>query len=309
MRCCGCASAVPIPSGWPASWRGRRVCKPFEVGFAGLKDRNAVTTQSFTVPRGKRAAEEFVGISGEGLRSNFRSRRINANCRAAHWRRNRFVITVRGLAWRCAGARRAPRTASATAACLTISVRSASVARRETSSRCCVQRRRRVRGGAPRCTRSRGLHVVGGAQRHFQRHAGRAGRTGQLEPAVGGRCREPRRPGQRFRGRIARRCACSDAVPRSRFIPPRRWSGAGESLASGDVLALEEEVTARFPEAVAVIRAEAHERGTARDCGSACASSSMSMHGDMLRLQFALSAGSFATTVLREIIATSDNGE
>ena len=36
-------------------------CKPFEVGFAGLKDRNAVTTQHFTIPRGKRAAEEFWG--------------------------------------------------------------------------------------------------------------------------------------------------------------------------------------------------------------------------------------------------------
>jgi tRNA pseudouridine13 synthase len=41
-------------------------CKPFEVGFAGLKDRNAVTTQAFTVPRGKRAAEEFIGTTGEG---------------------------------------------------------------------------------------------------------------------------------------------------------------------------------------------------------------------------------------------------
>ncbi len=39
-------------------------CKPFEVGFAGLKDRNAVTTQSFTVQRGKRAAAEFVGLGG-----------------------------------------------------------------------------------------------------------------------------------------------------------------------------------------------------------------------------------------------------
>ena len=38
--------------------------KPFEVGFAGLKDRNAVTTQHFTVPRGKRAAEESPRIEG-----------------------------------------------------------------------------------------------------------------------------------------------------------------------------------------------------------------------------------------------------
>ena len=71
-------------------------CKPFEVGFAGLKDRNAVTTQSFTVPRGKRAAEEFVGLAGEGY---------EVIAAAAHQRKlprgalegNRFEITVRNL--------------------------------------------------------------------------------------------------------------------------------------------------------------------------------------------------------------------
>ena len=47
---------------WVARELARTVgVKPFEVGFAGLKDRNAITTQHFTVPRGKRAAEEFVG--------------------------------------------------------------------------------------------------------------------------------------------------------------------------------------------------------------------------------------------------------
>src|SRR5215204_676363 len=71
-------------------------CKPFEVGFAGLKDRNAVTTQHFTVPRGKRAAEEFIGVKGEGFEV------LSA---AAHQRKlprgalegNRFAINVRGL--------------------------------------------------------------------------------------------------------------------------------------------------------------------------------------------------------------------
>ncbi len=71
--------------------------KPFEVGFAGLKDRNAITTQHFTVPRGKRAAEELVGLKGEGYEV------LSA---AAHQRKlprgalegNRFVIVVRGLA-------------------------------------------------------------------------------------------------------------------------------------------------------------------------------------------------------------------
>ena len=83
-------------------------CKPFEVGFAGLKDRNAVTTQSFTVPRGRRAAVEFVGLAGEGF---------EVIAAAAHQRKlprgaleaNRFAITVRQVVRRPAGARRTSR--------------------------------------------------------------------------------------------------------------------------------------------------------------------------------------------------------
>jgi len=83
---------------WVARELARAVgAKPFEVGFAGLKDRNAVTTQHFTVPRGKRAAEEFLSLKGEGYEV------IEA---AAHQRKlprgalegNRFVITVRNFA-------------------------------------------------------------------------------------------------------------------------------------------------------------------------------------------------------------------
>ena len=82
---------------WVARELARAVgCKPFEVGFAGLKDRNAVTTQAFTVPRGKRPADEFVGMSGEGYEV------IEA---AAHQRKlprgalegNRFEIMVREM--------------------------------------------------------------------------------------------------------------------------------------------------------------------------------------------------------------------
>lgn len=45
--------------------------KPFEVGYAGLKDRHAVTTQWFTVPsRGRagpgRPVANWIGVSGEG---------------------------------------------------------------------------------------------------------------------------------------------------------------------------------------------------------------------------------------------------
>ena len=38
-----------------------------DVGYAGLKDRNAVTTQWFSLPARKRTAADFVGAGGEGF--------------------------------------------------------------------------------------------------------------------------------------------------------------------------------------------------------------------------------------------------
>ncbi len=60
--------------------------KPFEVGFAGLKDRNAVTTQHFTVPRGKTRGGRIHRPRGRGLRSAQRRARTSASCRAARSR-------------------------------------------------------------------------------------------------------------------------------------------------------------------------------------------------------------------------------
>ena len=71
-------------------------CKPFDVGFAGLKDRHAVTTQYFTIPRGKRAAQEFVGLSGEGyevMAAAPHQRKLPRGALAG----NRFEIVVREL--------------------------------------------------------------------------------------------------------------------------------------------------------------------------------------------------------------------
>ena len=90
--------------------------------------------------------------------------------------------------------------------------------------------------------------------------------------------------------------------------PTAPLMGEGESLAQGEVRALEDSVAAQFPEALAVIRAErmnAERRALrirVRDC-------EYQYSGEVLTVRFALSAGSFATTVLREIIATGSPGE
>lgn len=40
---------------------------PRDVGFAGLKDRNALTEQSYTVPLRSAIGSEWIGVSGEGF--------------------------------------------------------------------------------------------------------------------------------------------------------------------------------------------------------------------------------------------------
>ena len=194
--------------------------KPFEVGFAGLKDRNAVTTQHFTVPRGKRAAEDLIGFKGEGyeiLSSIAHQRKLPRGALEG----NRFVIVVRGLACDAAQLR---------------------------------QRVQRI--------------GTGGSPNYFGEQ----------------------------------RCAALDVHPTAPL------AGQGESLARGEVLALEDAIAGQFPEALAVIHAEGMKperralRIRVRDLEH-------EYSGDTLQLRFALSAGSFATTVLREIIAGASTGE
>jgi tRNA pseudouridine13 synthase len=95
---------------------------------------------------------------------------------------------------------------------------------------------------------------------------------------------------------LAARCDSLEIHPTAPLV------GEGESLARGEVRELEDRVVAGFSEALAVIRAARMNserralRIRIRDLEYSCVD-------DALTLRFALSAGSFATTVLREIIA------
>lgn len=68
---------------------------PRDVGFAGLKDRHAVTTQWYTVPRGRPAAE-WCGTAGDGWRvldAAPHSRKL----RRGGLRGNRFQLVIRAV--------------------------------------------------------------------------------------------------------------------------------------------------------------------------------------------------------------------
>jgi tRNA pseudouridine13 synthase len=284
--------------------------KPFEVGFAGLKDRNAITTQYFTVPRGKRDAGEFAGLKGEGyevLSAAPHQRKLPRGALEG----NRFVITVRGLACDPAAlAQRLQYIASGgapnyfgeqrfgrEAGNLTQVLRAAQVIAEGGRSRGRDRRGRDDAGFMLSAARSVIFNAILAArveQRTWNRLA--VGDVANLDGRGSVFAVDKMEP------ELEQRCAALDVHPTAPL------AGAGQSLATDQVLALEEAVTAQFPEALSVISAEGMKserralRIRVRDLAH-------EYSGDTLRLRFALSAGSFATTVLREIIAGAATGE
>ena len=87
--------------------------------------------------------------------------------------------------------------------------------------------------------------------------------------------------------------------------PTRAAAGRRPLAGPGSVLALEESTAARFPEALEVIRAE-RMNAERRPMRMRVRDLEYEYDADVLRLRFALDAGSFATTMLREIIVDHD---
>lgn len=86
-------------TGANTEWVARQLARelglaPVAVGFAGLKDRHAVTRQSFTVHLGTRADPDWHAVAIPGVRVLAATRHARKLKRGAH-RGNRFVIRLR----------------------------------------------------------------------------------------------------------------------------------------------------------------------------------------------------------------------
>lgn len=278
-------------------------CKPFEVGFAGLKDRNAVTTQSFTVPRGKRAAQEFMALKGEGfevIASAEHQRKLPRGALAG----NRFDIRVREfnvdpqtLAQRLAritaqgvpnyfGPQRFGREAGNLAAVWSAAQNGG--------------RLRRDRGGDQGFVLSAARSLVFNAILAERVIAGSWNRleAGDVANLDG-------------RGSVFKVDAMDEELTarclRGELHPTAPMLGEGETLASGAVAALEEQVQQRFPEVITVVRAQrmSSERRSLR---IAVRDLEHEFTDGTLRLRFMLPAGAFATVVLRELAQADGEG-
>jgi tRNA pseudouridine13 synthase len=71
-------------------------CRPFDVGYAGLKDRHAIAIQWFTVPQTRMALDDWHAVSGEGfevLEAHAHTRKLPRGALQG----NRFSITLRRM--------------------------------------------------------------------------------------------------------------------------------------------------------------------------------------------------------------------
>jgi tRNA pseudouridine13 synthase len=281
--------------------------KPFEVGFAGLKDRNAVTTQHFTVPRGKRAAEEFMGLAGEGYEVLSAAPHLRKLPRGA-LEGNRFVITVRGLACDPGQLReRIVRLASGGVPNYFGEQRFG----REAGNLAQVLRAAQTQGGESSGRRGRddqrGFMLSAARSLIFNAILAERVEQGSWNRLSAGDVANLDGRGSVFAvdtldADLERRCDALDVHPTAPL------AGLGASLATGAVLALEESVAANFPQALSVLHAE-RMKPERRALRIRVRELEHEYSSDTLRLRFALSAGSFATTVLREIIAGASTGE
>ena len=280
-------------------------CKPFEVGFAGLKDRNAVTTQSFTLPRGKRAAAEFLGWSGEGY---------EVIAAAEHQRKlprgalegNRFAITLREF--HCDPIALEARLAAIRSGGVPNYFGEQRFGRDGGNLEAVWREAQNPRGGRAGRGRDdqRGFMLSAARSLIFNAmladrvHAGTWNRLSVGDVAnLDGR-------GSVFvvdaiDAALQARCEALEIHPTAPLV--------GEtSMAMGEVLRFEDTVMARYPEAMAVIGA-ARMNSERRALRIRVRDLTYHYQSAVLRLEFALASGSFATTVLREIMAGAATGE
>jgi tRNA pseudouridine13 synthase len=268
-------------------------CRPHEVGYAGLKDRRALTTQWFTVPR-PRAAPDWLAVRGEGfevLEAHAHGRKLPRGALAG----NTFSVRLRS-----AGPGEALQQA--------LAPRLAVIAAAGVPNYFGPQRF--GRGGANLSRISAGLPDLQPQERGFVLSAARSVifnavlaarvRDGSWRELRGGDLANLDGRGSFFG------VATPDEQTRARCAqlaihPTGPLWGAGMPASAGAIRELETEVAGQFGEAreLCVAAGMQQERRSLRLVarGLRCVAEEQAV-----RLEFGLPRGAFATTLLRELI-------
>jgi tRNA pseudouridine13 synthase len=284
-------------TGWVASQLARLARVPVrDVGTSGLKDRNAVTTQAFTLPWPVTAPiEACLAYCGEGWRV-LSAARHGRKLRAGSHRANRFALRVRDLQ----GDRDALVARLGT-------IRDRGVPdyfgpqRFGRDGGNLVRARAWAAGGdAPRERSARGFALSAARSVLFNAVLAERVRRGDWDRLLTGEAvmLDGRRSFFRaddIDAALVHRCETMDVHPSGPL-----W-GRGDSPARGDALEVERAVTAAEPQLCALLAAEGleHERRALR---LPVRDLRWSLEGSDLMLEFELTRGAFATAVLHEIV-------
>ncbi len=300
---------------WVARELAKRArCRSFDVGFAGLKDRHAVTTQHFTVPRGREAVESWLDANGEGyqvLEATAHHRKLPRGALAG----NRFDLWVRDL-----------RTSNGAPVAVTaLAARVAALESQGVPNYFGPQRfgrdgsnLRSIAAGELTSDRSGRGYVLSAARSLiFNAVLGARVRDGSWGQLLPGDAANLNGTGSVFRvtevdETLRARAACLDLHPTGPLCgapsEAASDSAAGDrtrhaALVSDAPAQLEARIAAQFPAALQMIERAAmkSERRALRLVATGLSGSMPT--SDTLRLCFSLPAGSFATTVLRELVS------
>ena len=274
-------------------------CQARDIGFAGLKDRRAVTTQWFSVPAGKQGRELMSGFAGEGfevLEVHGHGRKLPRGALSG----NRFTLRVRELT--------VPREELAR--------RLQCIASEGVPNYFGPQRfgragsnLERLAGGSPPRQRDPGFAFVLSAARSlvFNAVLAQRVRAGSWNQLASGDLANLDGRGSVF-AVDALTPELEQRIREFDIHPTGPMWGAGEPTTSGEVQQLESSTAQQFPEACA-LAVESGLRQERRSLRLAVRELEHEFDGADLRISFRLGKGSFATVVLRELFEAQPGAE
>jgi tRNA pseudouridine13 synthase len=283
---------------WVASQLARRGALPVnDVGFSGLKDRRALTRQWFSVPETRAVAiDDWRSHEGDGYRV-LEARRHTRKLRRGSHRGNRFRLTLRDLSGPLESLE--PRLE----AIRRIGVPNYFGAQRFGRGQGNLQRARdwASSGRGPSERQQRGFALSAARSELFNQVLAERVQLGNWNTLLPGEAivldgRQSFFTATGIDAALEARCASLDLHPSAPL------HGSGESPARGVALELEARVLGSEPELTGLLEQQGFE-AERRATRLVVHDLAWRLDGDVLELRFALGRGSFATTVLAELVA------
>jgi tRNA pseudouridine13 synthase len=265
-------------------------CRPMDVGFAGLKDRHALAVQWLSVPQSRLTPADWLKVTGEGftvLDAQVHNRKLPRGALAG----NRFTIRIRGIEVDSEALAQRLQTIDAQGVPNYFGPQRFG---RDGGNLRAIQEARTLRGA------QRGFVLSAARSLVFNAVLAERVREGSWNRLTAGDIANLDARGSIFPVEAVDE-ALSTRCQRLEIHPTGPLWGRGDPPTNGAVQALETRIARLFPQACALVEGAGMEQER-RSLRLAVRELAWTPEPGALLLRFRLSRGSFATTVLREII-------